>query len=65
MNSSIRTTGIDRSSVHHVHKSSDSSIDSELITLINRMKEEQQFKNKELVVYCKFNRNGEGHSLED
>ena len=48
MNSSIRATGSDKISIHHVNNSSDSSMDSELITLIKQMKEEQQLKNKDL-----------------
>lgn len=48
MNSSIRSTGSDKISVHHVNNSADNNMNSDMITLIKQMKEEQQLKNKDL-----------------
>ncbi|KAK4322358.1 hypothetical protein Pmani_006872 [Petrolisthes manimaculis] len=48
MNSSVRTAGSDKISVHHVSNTSDIVMESEVITLIKQMNEEQQQKNKEL-----------------
>lgn len=45
MNSSVRTTGSDKISIHHV---SNSVMESEVLASIKQMNEEQQQKNKEL-----------------
>lgn len=48
MNYNVRAPDSDKNSVHYVNNSSDSGRDSDLITLIKQMNEEQQLKNKEL-----------------
>lgn len=47
MNSSIRTSSVDKSMVHNVHGALENSTKSELLNLIKKMNNDQQVKNKE------------------